>query len=65
MNDIDRIKPSFYKYNMETDQMEAGNENKYRAQMHLGVIIDESPDYILDQSFSGDNFLSNACAEAN
>lgn len=53
MNDIDRIKPSFYKYNIETDQMEAGNETKYRAQMHLGVIIDESPDYILDQSFSG------------
>ncbi|MCF8258056.1 MAG: hypothetical protein K9J06_10895 [Flavobacteriales bacterium] len=53
MDDIDRIKPSFYKVKEETDELEKGNEPKYRPNMHLGVILDESPDYIQDQAFSG------------
>ncbi len=53
MNDIDKIQPSFYKYNIETDEFIAGNEAKYRPNMHLGVIMDQSPDYIKDNAFSG------------
>ncbi|MFH2143672.1 MAG: hypothetical protein ABIJ97_14705 [Bacteroidota bacterium] len=53
MNDIEKIKPSFYKYKIETDEMESGNEFKYRPNMHLGVILDEAPDYIQDNAFSG------------
>jgi hypothetical protein len=53
INDIDKIQPYFYKYNEETDVMEKGNEPKYRPNMHLGVILDESPDYIQDNAFSG------------
>jgi hypothetical protein len=53
MSDIKNIKPSFYKYNEETDFLEKGNESKYRPNMHLGVIVDESPDYIQDNAFSG------------
>lgn len=41
MQDIDKIKPSFYHY----------ENDRNRAQMHLGVIADESPDYILGTTF--------------
>ncbi len=47
INDIDALKPSFYKFKVETDVLEKDNEAKYRPFPHLGVIIDESPDYIL------------------
>ncbi len=53
MEDIDKMKPSFYKYKLETDDMEPGNEPKYRPNMHIGLILDEAPDYIQDQAFSG------------
>lgn len=52
MNDIDNIKPSFYKYNTDLDQNISGKENKYRPQMRLGVITDEAPDYITDATNS-------------
>jgi hypothetical protein len=53
MQDIIKIKPSFYKYNVETDDFQKGNEYKFRPNYHLGVILDESPDYIQDNAFSG------------
>lgn len=53
MKDIDAMKPAFYKYNIETDVLVEGNESKYRPNMHLGVILDETPDYIQDNAFSG------------
>jgi hypothetical protein len=53
MEDIDKIQPSFYKFKDETDVIEIGNEPKFRPNMHLGVILDEAPDYIQDQAFSG------------
>ncbi len=53
MNDIEKIKPSFYKYKAESDELVPGFETKYRPNMHLGVILDEAPDYIQDQAFSG------------
>ena len=53
MKDIDKIKPSFYKYNEELDELIEGRETKYRPNYHLGVITDESPDYIQDESFKG------------
>jgi len=52
MNDIDKIKPSFYKYNFDQDQIIKGQENKYRPQMRLGVITDEAPDYLTDATNS-------------
>lgn len=48
MADIDKIKPSFYKYHNDLDQLVTGQENKYRPQMRLGVITDEAPDYVTD-----------------
>jgi hypothetical protein len=53
MKDIDKIKPSFYKYHEELDELIEGKETKYRPNYHLGVITDESPDYIQDESFKG------------
>ncbi len=53
MNDIDKIKPSFYKYNEELDDLTEGHETKYRPNYHLGVITDQSPDYIQDEAFAG------------
>jgi hypothetical protein len=50
MEDIDRIQPSFYKYNHETDEIEAGMESKFRPNMRLGFILDETPDYLKDNT---------------
>ncbi|MBN2730062.1 MAG: hypothetical protein JXR53_12625 [Bacteroidales bacterium] len=53
MEDIDNIKPAFYKFKNETDEIEEGNESKARYNMHMGLILDEAPDYLQDNSFSG------------
>ncbi|HLP49642.1 MAG TPA: hypothetical protein VK154_02100 [Chitinophagales bacterium] len=53
MNDIDKIKPTFYRYKTETEEIVPGFETKYRPNMHLGVVLDESPDYLQDNAFSG------------
>ena len=53
MNTIRNMKPSFYNYKNELDNMEPGLENHYRPAYRMGLIADESPDYILDESFSG------------
>jgi len=58
MNDIDKIKPTFYRYKSETEEMVPGFETKYRPNMHLGVILDETPDYLQDQAFSGIDLYS-------
>lgn len=53
MSDIDAIKPAFYKFKNETDEFVSGKESKYRPNMHLGLILDEAPDYLQDNTFSG------------
>ncbi len=53
MNDIMQMKPSLYKFKEETDEMEAGKETKTRYNYHLGLILDEAPDYVQDNTFSG------------
>lgn len=53
MEDIENMKPAFYKYKIETDEIVDGNESKARYNMHMGLILDEVPDYIQDNSFSG------------
>ncbi|MFO7880416.1 MAG: hypothetical protein R6V52_10305, partial [Bacteroidales bacterium] len=53
MHDIDNMKPSFYKYKNETDQLIEGKETKYRPNQHLGLLVDEAPDYIKDNELSG------------
>ena len=50
---IKNLKPSLYNYKNEYDQMLTGSENHYRPAYRLGLIADESPDYILDEGFSG------------
>lgn len=47
------IKPSLYNYNNEENEMKQGLENHYRPAYRIGLIADESPDFILDESFSG------------
>ncbi len=53
MNDIDIIKPSFYKYKTETDTYFPEQPSKYRPQFHLGLILEDTPDYLQDNTFSG------------
>ncbi|PLX08577.1 MAG: hypothetical protein C0596_06890 [Marinilabiliales bacterium] len=53
MSEIEQMKPAFYKYNLESDELIAGKEQKTRYNMHMGFILDETPDYIQDNSFSG------------
>ncbi|NQY05373.1 MAG: hypothetical protein HRT68_03980 [Flavobacteriaceae bacterium] len=53
MFDLDQIQPSFYKYNCESDSFTSGNEAKFRPNKHLGVILDEAPDYLKDNTLSG------------
>jgi len=52
IGDIDDIKPSFYKFKGMPDEMLPGSELRYRPQMHLGIIADESPDYVLNGTFT-------------
>ncbi len=53
MSSIMSIKPSVYNYNNEYDEMRPGLENHYRPAFRLGLIADETPDYLLDEGFSG------------
>jgi len=53
MSDIEKIKPTFYKFHAESDEFIRGKEAKVRYNMHLGLIVDEAPDYIQDNTFSG------------
>lgn len=53
MNDIMSIKPSLYNYNRETDRMQPGFENRYRPAYRLGLIVEDTPDYLLSNNFSG------------
>jgi len=60
MDDIDRMNTYMYKYIKETDEMEEGNESKFRPQMHVGLIVDDAPDYLQDESFSGIDIYGTA-----
>ncbi len=53
IDDIMKMKPAFYKYNAESDEIIAGKESKSRLNMHMGFILDETPDYVQDNAFSG------------
>lgn len=53
MNTIDKVQPYFYKYKNETDQLDINNFTKYRPMMHIGLLVEESPDYLKDETFSG------------
>lgn len=52
LNDIKSINPVFYKFNNETDQYTEGSESKTRYNMHLGLLITNTPDYIQDNTFN-------------
>ncbi|PLX09259.1 MAG: hypothetical protein C0596_01520 [Marinilabiliales bacterium] len=60
MDDIMELKPAFYKYNEENDTRIEGKEQRTRYNMHLGFILDETPDYIQDNAFSGIDLYSLA-----
>lgn len=53
LDQIMKMKPSLYKFYGENDEMVAGAENKTRYNYHLGLILDETPDFIQDNSFGG------------
>lgn len=53
IDDIMKMKPAFYKYNVESDEIIDGKESKTRLNMHMGFILDETPDYVQDNAFSG------------
>lgn len=53
MADLDKITPYFYRYKNETTDWQEGTETKYQANFHLGMLLDETPDYIQDNAFSG------------
>lgn len=52
MRDIDGMMPSFYKFKTENDEIISGQESRTRFHMHLGLILDNVPDYIQDNTFS-------------
>jgi hypothetical protein len=60
MEDIDRLQPSFYKYLHELDELVPGRESKFRPNMHLGLILDEAPDYLKDDSLAGVDVYATA-----
>lgn len=60
LNDLDKLKPSFYKLKLDMDEWVEGQETKYRPNYHLGLILDETPDYIQDQTFGGLDLASVA-----
>lgn len=45
--------PYLYRYNVESDEMVEGQEAKYRPGLHMGLLVDESPDYVQSQSYDG------------
>ncbi|HJP01512.1 MAG TPA: hypothetical protein QF764_07075, partial [Planctomycetota bacterium] len=60
MEDIDRLQPSLYKYLHELDELVPGRESKFRPNMHLGLILDEAPDYLKDDSLAGVDVYATA-----
>jgi hypothetical protein len=58
MADIMELKPTFYKYKAENDTKVSGAEHRTRYNMHLGFILDETPDYVQDNAFSGIDLYS-------
>lgn len=53
MKSIDKIQPYFYKYIDEEDVLNEDNYTKYRPMMRLGTLLQDSPDYLQDEGFSG------------
>lgn len=53
LRDLRALKPYFYKYKSELDELVPGYETRYRANMHMGILVDEAPDYLKDQAFAG------------
>ncbi|MFT5859064.1 MAG: hypothetical protein ACI865_001160 [Flavobacteriaceae bacterium] len=53
VSSIKGMKPSLYNYHNEYDEMKEGVENHFRPAFRIGLIADETPDYILDEGFSG------------
>mgnify|MGYP001229803510 CR=1 FL=1 len=53
MQDIEKINPSFYYYKQQNNTPSSSFDTRYRPHFQLGVIVDESPDYLLDESFTG------------
>lgn len=52
LNDIRKMNPVLYKFKTEKDSYQQGSENKTRYNMHLGLLINEVPDYIQDNTFN-------------
>jgi hypothetical protein len=53
MADLDKMTPYLYRYNVEVDEWSEQNYAKYRTGVHMGLILDETPDYIQSQSYAG------------
>lgn len=55
---IDQIKPAMYKYNGETDEIVEGRENRYRPMGHIGLIVEDAPDFLKSASLNGIDLYS-------
>lgn len=53
IQDIENIKPSLYYYNGQNQSPESEYDGRYRPHYQMGVIVDESPDYILGDKLNG------------
>ncbi|MBI2900333.1 MAG: shufflon system plasmid conjugative transfer pilus tip adhesin PilV [Planctomycetes bacterium] len=53
MADLDRLNPVLYRYKGESRDMVPGHERRYRPNLHLGLLLEDVPDYLQDQAFSG------------
>ncbi len=60
MEDLDKLHPYLYRYKIETETPEEGKEAKFRPGLHMGLLVDESPDYIQAQTFDGVDIYATA-----
>ncbi len=60
MADLDKMNPYLYRYNVESDEWSEQNRAKYRPGLHMGLLLDEVPDYVQSQSFQGVDVYSVA-----
>jgi len=53
IDEIMKMKPSLYKFKNENDEVIAGQELKTRYNYHMGLVLDEAPDFLQDNTFGG------------
>ena len=59
LNDIENLNPTLYNYKGEKEFPKNNYDTKVRYQYHLGLLADEVPAYVADESFSAVNIYES------